>query len=113
MPRQPTQADLDRLRRFRAQPEFDLSCRETLARIGQQLQRQHRHVGGLGTLWAELLPKDLLDRTRVLGLWRGILKVQCDDSATLHQVDLWLREGGQTALIRQAPTGLSRVKLTL
>jgi hypothetical protein len=104
---------LQRLREHRLAPERDLSLADSAGAAARELKSRARQVDGLGSAWAESVPPDLLDRTEVLALSRGVLKVRCDDAATLDTLNHWLRAGGQDHLARLAPAALTRVRLVL
>lgn len=112
-PRATPQQGLDVLRRHRVPGERDLGLADTLGFIGRGLKADARRSGGLGAAWSTQLPAALIDRTEILSVARGVLRVRCDDSATLHEVSAWLRAGGHDRLVRAAPVALSKVKLEL
>lgn len=107
------QRTLDRLREFRVRPDPDLALTNWMGFAARELKARAKQAGGLGSAWAQSLPPDLLDRTEILTVSRGVLKVRCDDSATLDAVNHWLRAGGQQRLVRLAPSTLTKVRLTL
>ncbi len=91
-------------------PDRDLGLADTLGALGRNLKAEARKSGGIGAAWAAAVPAELLERTQIVALSRGVLRVRCDDAATLHQVSQWLRAGGQDQLVRLAPVALSKVK---
>lgn len=87
--------------------------RDAAGAIGRELKAQARRVGGLGGMWAALCPAELLPHTTLVSLSRGVLTVRCDDASAKYQVHQWLKEGGETALIRRVPAGVTKVRLVI
>lgn len=104
---------LDNLRQWRNRPEKDLSLASPLAEVARDIKRRARSFGSLGAAWQQLTPPDLVERTSLVSLARGILTVRCDDAACKFELDRWLRSGGEVAVIKRAATTLNRVKLVL
>ncbi len=104
-------ADLEQLRTWRNLPERNLSLDTVFSSARKDLKKRARALGGIGAAWAALIPAQLLERATLVSLQRGILTVRCDDSATRFELDRFLRCGGELALIRKAPAGLTRVRL--
>lgn len=109
----PSAHDLERLRRSRIAPERDLTLRTPLGFLGQDLKKRARQTGGLGGAWAALVPPDLAAHTTLVSLSRGVLTIKCDDASAKFDLDRWLRTGGEIALVKCAPAGLTKVRLVL
>lgn len=99
--RESAQTRLDRLRSYRNQPEQDLSLGFLKKQFKREVEKPYRQLGPLGTLWAELLPQELVAHSRLEGLSRGVLRVAVDSSAHLYELDSLLRNGLERELIRR------------
>lgn len=104
---------LDQLRAWRTQPSRDLTLGKEFAQVGQLLRRQERTLGGIGGAWADLAPPALRPKTTLVGLNRGVLTVRVADAPAKFELDRWLRSGGELALIKRCPAGLTKVRLTI
>ncbi len=113
MRNQPPDRLLKRLREWRVAPERDLTLGAPLGEFANEIKRRRRSMGSLGAMWQQLAPPELVERTSLISLSRGVLTVRCDDSACKFEIDRWLRAGGEIELIKHAATRLNRVRLTL
>ncbi|MGB0768148.1 MAG: hypothetical protein ACPGYV_10605, partial [Phycisphaeraceae bacterium] len=75
----PTQAHLDRLRQSRSLPRPDLSLGFMTDQFKRDVAKPFRQLGDLAVLWRELVPGPLVQRTRLVGLSRGVLHVEADN----------------------------------
>lgn len=105
--------EIERRRGQRVWPERDLSLAEILGDEERKLRQRHRAVGCVAGLWNELTPAELVEKTELVGLTRGVLRVRVTDSAARFALDRWLRSGGEAELVRRAPVGVRKIKLVL
>lgn len=75
--------------------------------------RDARRFAGVGEAWCSMCPGHLLDRTAILGLSRGELRIAVADSAAMYELDRYLRGGGEAALARTSSAPMHRVRLSL
>lgn len=113
MPAEPWQNRLERLRQTRVFPERARAIGGDLAALAEQFAQAAQRVGTSGSLWAAHCPPDLVVRTSVQGLARGVLTIAVDNASTRYAVDRWLRAGGEAALIAASRVPLRKVKLTV
>ncbi len=81
--------------------------------IGSDLKRTEKRIGGIGAAWAAACPHALATKTAIEGLSRGVLTVTADDASTRYEIDRWLRAGGERELVRQCPTTVRKIRITL
>lgn len=101
---------LENLRTWRLGAPKDLSLTADLTSLVQGVKRQTTRFAGLGEAWQALCPAHLSAGTTILSLSRGVLSVRAPDAAARFALDRWLRDGGETELIKRCPT-LLRVRL--
>ena len=101
MPKDPAQEHLDRLRVDRSLPTRDLSLGFLTKQFKQDVAKPFKQLGDLSELWRELLPGHLIERTRLVGLSRGVLHVEVDNPAAHFEIDRLLRGGLQKRLIEE------------
>lgn len=77
----------------------------------RDLQRAEKRVAGSAALWERACPPELLDRTSVVGLQRGVLTIGVRDHSTRYILDRMLRSGLETDLIRRSAVAIHKVKL--
>lgn len=77
----------------------------------RDLQRTEKRMAGSGALWERVCPPELLDRTSVVGLQRGVLTIGVRDHSTRYILDRMLRSGLEADLIRRSAVAISKVKL--
>ena len=110
---------LEKLRSLRVPAPRDLSLAAGLAGEVLDAKKRRKAVGGIGTVWAELLTEvksssaneTLAVRTIVRSFLRGVLTIEASDTATRYEVDRWLRAGGLEMLRKRSPRTLTRVKV--
>ncbi|MGQ0627505.1 MAG: DciA family protein [Phycisphaerales bacterium] len=107
---EPTIADL---RAWRTKPDRDLGLSGVLGAARSDLRKRARSVGAMGNAWRGVVPAEFMERCAIVSFSRGVLLVRCDDSAARFELDRFLRCGGELALIRAAPAGLSKVRLVV
>lgn len=104
---------LNLLRERRVFRERTAALGPIAAAFGENLKRLERKVGGVSGAWAETCPNDLIRRTRVEGVSRGVLTIRADDAGTRYEIDRWLRSGGERELVKKCPTTVRKVKIVI
>lgn len=96
------QARLDRLRKYRNRTMPD----QSLAFMANQFKREvagpFKQLEQAGQVWQQLVPEALVSRTRLIRVFRGVLHVGVDSSATMYELDRLMRDG----LERQITTSI-------
>lgn len=95
----PVQNHLDELRKDRSLPTRDLSLGFLTKQFKRDVAKPFKQLGDLAELWRELVPTHLVERSRLVGLSRGVLHVEVDNPAAHFEVDRLLRGGLQKQLI--------------
>ncbi|MEX0654511.1 MAG: DUF721 domain-containing protein [Phycisphaeraceae bacterium] len=114
MPHDPHGQRLDRLRASRNRPDPDLSLGFLQKQFQRDVARPHKQLAQLVELWAQLVPADLAQHTRLESLSRGVLRVAVDSSSHLYELDHLLRAGLERDLVRQhTGPAFRRIKLQL
>lgn len=108
----PTDA-LSRLRALRVREAPDLSMGAVFAIESKHLERARKRTGGAAKAWCEVCPPDLLRRTAIVGLTRGVLTISVRDASTRYELDRLLRSGAETELLRRSAAPVRRVKLVV
>lgn len=101
MEHDPAQEHLERLRKYRSLPSRDLSLSFMAEQFKRDVAKPFQQLGDLATLWRELVPAALVERSRLVGLSRGVLYVEVDNPAAHFEVDRLLRSGLQDELIKR------------
>lgn len=96
----PVQEHLDRLRKDRSLPTRDLSLGFLAKQFNRDVAKPFKQLGDVTELWRELVPSHLVERTRLVGLSRGVLHVEVDNPAAHFEIDRLLRGGLQKQLIQ-------------
>jgi len=96
----PVQQHLERLQASRSLPKRDLSLGFLNEQFKRDVAKPYKQLGDLAELWSELLPPRLVDRSRLIGLSRGVLHVEVDNPAAHFEIDRLLRGGLQKRLIQ-------------
>lgn len=97
----PVQEHLDRLRKSRSLPNKDLSLSFLAEQFKREVAKPFAQLGDLAVLWRELVPSALVERSRLVGLSRGVLHVEVDNPAAHFEIDRLLRGGLQEELIKR------------
>jgi hypothetical protein len=103
-------ASLNRLRGFRVREGRDLSLSD-LAAKAREYQRASRSLGAVSPAWEQACPKDLLPKTSIVSLARGVLTVGVDGSSTRYALDRAMRAGGLQTLRAASKAAITKVKL--
>ncbi len=86
---------------------------EIFAQAARDATRDRRRLGNAGDAWAAACPSDLIDRTAIVGLARGVLTVSTPDSATRFELDRALRAGAERALIGLCSAPVRKVRVVV
>ena len=97
----PGDAYLDRLRGWRNRKDFDHSMSFLKPQFKREVEKPFKQLLSMAQLWPTLVPADLLVRTKLETISRGVLKVIVDSSGALYELDRLLREGLEQKLITQ------------
>lgn len=100
---------LANLRAWRNRQAPDQSLAFLKDQFRREVEMPHQQIGRLATLWQDLVPADILDRTALVSFTRGLLTVEVPDSATLYQLTGLLRAGLQEQLRSHSRSALRRV----
>jgi hypothetical protein len=96
----PAQEHLERLRKSRSLPNPDLSLGFLNEQFKRDVAKPFKQLGDLAELWRRLVPAQLVERSRLVGLSRGTLHVEVDNPAAHFEIDRLLRGGLQKQLIQ-------------
>jgi len=110
----PYQSHLDGLRDRRNRKDPDLSLGFMVGQFKREVQKPYEQLGKLAEIWLELVPSELAEHTRLMGLTRGVLRVAVDSSGRLYELDRLLRDGVFDELVtRHKGKAIRRVELKL
>lgn len=101
MQHDPLQDKLERARKSRSLPSPDLSLGFLAEQFKREVAKPYQQLGDLAELWRELVPANLVDKSRLVGLSRGVLHVEVDNAAAHFEIDRLLRGGLQKQLIQR------------
>ncbi len=114
MPSDPYQSHLDGLRDRRNRKDPDLSLGFMTEQFKREVQKPYEQLGALAEIWLELVPTELAEHTRLMGLTRGVLRVAVESSGRLYELDRLLRGGVFDELVtRHKGKALRRVVLKI
>ena len=94
-----TQKHLDDLRASRNEMEPDLTLGFLRGTFKRDVERPHKQLAAMVSLWAELVPVDIARHTRLEALSRGVLRVVAESSVWHYELDRLLRQGLREQLI--------------
>ncbi len=97
----PRDAYLDRLRDWRNRKDFDHSMAFLKPQFKREIEKPYKQLLAMAQLWPTLVPAELVARTKLETISRGVLKVTVDSSGALYELDRLLREGLEQKLITQ------------
>ena len=106
-------ARLEDLRRRRARAAPERSAGDALAGTVRELRRLERRLGGVAEAWQAVCPPDLVARTAIRSLRKGLLTIAVEDASTRYELDRLLRAGAERELARAATTTVRRVRLVI
>ncbi|MFG0248861.1 MAG: DciA family protein [Phycisphaeraceae bacterium JB051] len=108
------QKHLDNLRQWRNFKGRDVSMGFLDKWFKSEVGKPFKQMGNIGQAWAQLVPTELLAKSRLERFYRGTLTVTVDSSATLYALDRELRSGLQKEIAQASrPANLSLVKLVV
>ncbi len=108
------QKHLENLRQWRNFKGRDVSMGFLDKWFKAEVGKPFKQMGNIGQAWAELVPTELLAKSRLERFYRGTLTVTVDSSATLYALDRELRSGLQKQIAQASrPASLNRVKLVV
>ena len=99
------------MREARVRPARDLSLAREMDRALREAAALRRSVGGCAAAWASVVPPELLARTALEGVTRGVLAVRVPNAAARFELDRFLRSGGQRRLVAACSTTLHQVRI--
>lgn len=102
---------LKELREAKVRPAPDQSAGRVAGVMRDKLVQAERGLRGVGGVWDVACPAELVERTEVVGVSRGVLRVRVSDSATRYELSRWLRGGGERAVIEASRHPIRKVKL--
>jgi hypothetical protein len=109
-----TALELDQLRQLAAAREFSgRPIGVSMSNAARHLARDAKRLGSAGEAWMTICPSHLLEKTAILGLTRGELRIAVADSAAMYELDRFLRCGGEATLARASSAPINRVRLVL
>ncbi len=106
-------AGLARVREARVRVRSDQTLAAEMDRAMHDAARQRRANVGCADAWARVVPPELLGKTALGGVSRGVLTVRVPDGATRFQLDRFLRSGGQRAFVSACSASLRQVKIVV
>lgn len=104
---------IERLREARGFKHRNDDAGPLFAQEGRALARMERRLGSAGGAWSAVCPPELIGKTEIKGLTRGVLTIGAHDAATRYEVDRMLRCGGDRALIERCAMTVRRVRVVL
>ncbi len=104
-------ARIQSLRAARARPNRAVSLGTVLAGESHSLDDRHSRLGAVGEAWLATCPADLIARTAISKVSRGVVTVAVGDASARFRIDRALREGLEGELIRASKTPIRRVKV--
>lgn len=116
MPSSPLQRRIDAIRDGRSiRPDRAAALRDFLP---QQFEREHRRpfdrLGEFIEKWAEIMPPEIVERSRLSAFNRGVLTIHVDGSSTLYAADRLLKSGVEAQLrLASRRVALRRVRLEI
>lgn len=102
---------VERLRQTRLRTRGDQTLRTEMDRAIHDAARTRRALAGCAEAWVSVVPPELIDRTALEGVSRGVLTVRVPDNAVRFQLDRFLRAGGQRAFVAACPASLRQVRI--
>lgn len=102
---------LEALRKGRVRPERDGSLGAMFRERAAELEKLEKRLGGIARAWQSVCPPELVGRTSVRSLARGVLTIGVEDASTRFELDRLLRAGAERTFVRACPTTVRKVKL--
>lgn len=111
MPRRSPQQQLENLRAHRVRPAPDTSMNALFGAERRTVQRAHKRLGAIAEAWNTACPSDLLDRTALLSLARGVLTVAVPDASAMYDLDRALRSGLERQIVSLSRAPVRKIKV--
>lgn len=89
---------LERLREYRQWQPRDLSLAREVTAFASRAKKVDRTLSKLLEVWETVLPRELGESCRPVGIKAGSLDLACSSSAARYEFTRWLQEGGKQAL---------------
>ena len=86
---------------------------QEFADAARQLAKLQRQLGSVSTVWCEHCPPQLIGKTRIVQLSRGVLTIGASDAATRYEIDRFLRSGGKQKVVQSTVASIRRIKVVL
>lgn len=104
---------IERLRASRVRPMPDRSIRNPIDAMLRSLRQSQRRFAGVAEAWQAWCPPELLDRTMLSAVNRGVVVVRVPDAGTRFRLDRALRAGGLRDLQRRSRSAIRTVRIDL
>ena len=116
MPSSPLQRRIDAVRDGRSIRQDRVQALKDF--LPQQFERDHRkpfdRLGEFIEKWAEIMPPEIVERSRLSAINRGVLTIHLDGSSTLYAADRLLKSGLESQLrLAGRKAMLRRVRLEI
>lgn len=103
---------LQRLREARERKVRDDALSPAFQRAARDLHRLQKGLAGVAEAWEGVCPAELLDRTAIQAIRRGVLTIGVADAPTRYELERLLKGGAERDLIRRCPMTVRKVRLT-
>jgi hypothetical protein len=103
-------AGIQRVRDARIRPRAVQSLQREMDRALGDIKKLRRAVSACAGAWQRTIPSELVERTALEGVARGVLTVRVPDAATRFELDRFLRAGGWRSFTRDCAADLIRVR---
>lgn len=102
---------LERLREARQRRGRDDALAPAFQRAARDLQRLQKGLAGVAEAWESVCPAELLERTAIRGIRRGVLTIGVADAPARYELERMLKGGAERELIRRCPMTVRKVRL--
>jgi len=103
--------DILRASRVKTLPRDDLA--EEFDDAARRLAKLERQLGSVSSVWCSVCPTELLEKSRIVQLSRGVLTIGASDSATRFEIDRFLRSGGTQQVLQSTAASIRKIKVVL
>lgn len=107
----PAQSHLAKLRESRVRTERAQPLAGVFSAEARTLERERRRAAGVADVWNALCPPDLVNRTAIRSLRRGLLTIAVEDAPTRFELDRALRAGLEREIVRRCAAPVRRIRL--
>jgi hypothetical protein len=104
---------LGAIRRARMRSGPTLELRRMFLSRAPEIRRLKKQLALVAEAWERVIPAELVVRTRLEGISRGILRVCVSDSAAAFELDRVLRSGAEAMMLSQTPVSLRSVRVVV